>query len=222
MSLRSFIKKEKRWKKLRLKRGSYLVEAALTLPVFILSVIALALLISIISVCENISMVTALEMRDFTTSVSARNYLNSVSLCKQIEKSVSEECEKLTDFQVKEAKLFYQKNEIDDLIGIVTESRFTVDNPIGIYGKIQFEEKLVVRGYTGALQDSAPLAESEFRKTGRSEPVIVYPKYGKRYHRKSCRYAKEEYAGEKYQLEMEKEDAVRKGFTGCLVCGGGT
>ena len=48
------------------QRGSYIAEAALTLPVFILCVIALALIIRIIAICENIGFVTAAEARDIS------------------------------------------------------------------------------------------------------------------------------------------------------------
>ena len=54
MNLRKLIKKQEPKKKRRSKRGSYLVEAALTLPVFILCIVALALLIRVIGICENI------------------------------------------------------------------------------------------------------------------------------------------------------------------------
>lgn len=39
------------------------MEAALTLPVFILCIVALALLIRVIGICENISYVTCQETR---------------------------------------------------------------------------------------------------------------------------------------------------------------
>ena len=54
MNLRKLIKKQEPKKKRRSKRGSYLVEAALTLPVFILCIVALALVIRVIGICENI------------------------------------------------------------------------------------------------------------------------------------------------------------------------
>ena len=55
MNLKRFIK---------CRRGSFVAEAALTLPVFILCVTALALIIRIVAVCENITAVTAGEVRD--------------------------------------------------------------------------------------------------------------------------------------------------------------
>ena len=55
------------------QKGSYIVEAALTLPVFILCVTALALIIRIIAVCENIGFVTSAEARDISIA--------EISLC---------------------------------------------------------------------------------------------------------------------------------------------
>ena len=40
-------------------------------------------------------------------------------------------------------------------------------------------------------------------------------------HRTSCRYAKQKYGEQEYKIEMEREDAKAKGYTPCLVCGGG-
>ena len=76
------------------QKGSYIAEAALTLPVFIICVTAMALIIRIIAVCENIGFVTAAEARDIS--------LASVSLCaeKNIEKRVCEENPRLTDWRI--------------------------------------------------------------------------------------------------------------------------
>ena len=69
MNLQKLMTKRARNKRSRHKRGSYLVEAALTLPVFILCVIALALVIRIIGICENL--VKAMPFEGATTFVDA-------------------------------------------------------------------------------------------------------------------------------------------------------
>ena len=200
---------------IRNRRGSYIAEAALTLPVFILCVTALALIIRIIAVCENIGFVTALEARDIS--------LSSVSLCteKNIEKRVCEENPRLTDFRITNLDYLYSDGNIDDLIGINSISIFTVDNPAGIYGQIEFTQGLLLRGFTGACRGEEPLSEEDFTGYEKSQPVIVFPKYGIRYHVKTCRYVEREYDGQEYRLEMELEDAKLKGYTACLICGGG-
>ena len=197
------------------QKGSYIAEAALKLPVLILCVTALALIIRIIAVCENIGFVTSAEARDIS--------LAEISLCteKNIEKRVCEENPRLTDFRVTNMDYLFSDGNIDDLIGIDTRSIFNVDNPVGIHGQIEFTQGLLFRGFTGACRREEPLSESEFTEYKKSQPVVVFPKYGIRYHTKDCRYVKQEYEGQEYRLEMEMEDAKLKGYTPCLICKGG-
>lgn len=206
MNLRRIIKNRK---------GSYIAEAALTLPVFILCVIALSLIVRIIAVCENIGFVTASEARDIS--------LAKLSLCteKIIEERMYEENPKLSDFRITNLDYLYSDGNIDDLIGIRSKSIFTVENPVGIYGKIEFTQGLLLRGFTGTLRKEKPLDESQFTEYDKSRPVVIFPRYGIRYHTGTCRYVKQEYEGNEYRLEMELEDAKLKGYTPCLVCGGG-
>ena len=91
MTLRNGIKKQ--LEKRKEQQGSYLVEAALTLPVFIISVTALILITTIISICEDVSFVTALEMRDINMQVY--NQTKSISLCNRLENSVLKNCKKI-------------------------------------------------------------------------------------------------------------------------------
>lgn len=64
-----------------------------------------------------------------------------------------------------------------------------------------------------------PLDEADFQTGGASQDVIIFPRYGTRYHRRTCFYVAERYKGE-YSREMEEEDAVRKGYLPCKICGG--
>ena len=64
-----------------------------------------------------------------------------------------------------------------------------------------------------------PLDEVDFQTGGASQDVILFPRYGTRYHRRTCFYVAERYKGE-YSREMEEEDAVRKGYLPCKICGG--
>ena len=165
------------------RRGSYIVEAAMSLPVFILCIIALALVIRIIAICENIGFVSAAEIKEIDLTASSK--------------------------------------DIDDLIGVQSEAVFKVENPIGIHGKISFTQKILTRAFTGTLQDAEPLPESEFKRNAKSVRIVIFPKYGERYHVKSCYYVKRYDEGEAYKLEMERDDAAAKGYTPCKVCRGG-
>ena len=63
------------------RKGSYIVEAAIFLPILILSVSALILIIRITGICENICFSTAQDV--IKMDLEAYKYKNSVSLCKE-------------------------------------------------------------------------------------------------------------------------------------------
>jgi len=130
----------------RSKRGSYLVEAVMTLPVCILALVALALVIRMVGICETIGYVSASELKNAALSP---NIMSTVSLCREIELKVKEECEMVSDFEVKDLDYMYRAGNIDDLISLRSGAGFRVDNPAGIHGKIQFTLKLAARGFTG-------------------------------------------------------------------------
>lgn len=209
---------KKSTKKVKNREGSYIVEASLTLPVFILAVAALLSIIIIISICENICFATALEMKE--ASLRAYSMNETVSLCQKIEKEVLKSCDRLSDFQIKKSRYFFWDSsmEVYDLICIEGEASFNVENSIGIDGQILFDGKLMTRGFTGAMQNSYGLSEAGFNG-GRAQSVWIFPKYGEKYHGQNCIYIKN--ADDKDNvISIQKEDAERKGYTACTICGG--
>lgn len=202
-------------KKINDKRGSYIVEAALTLPVLIICVCALVLTIKIISCCENMCFATAEEMLNI--DLEAYKFNNAVSLCKDIEERLKKE--DVSDFKITRFRYLYNQGGMTDLVAFEAKAKFKVVNAVGINGEIEFEEKLLTRGFTGTLQGGEALRETDFCKDISSCKVFVFPKYGVRYHRESCKYVRQ-YGEEACKLKMEKEDAKRKGYTPCKACGG--
>lgn len=209
---------QKTMRELKKRTGSYLIEAVLTLPICILAIVALALIIQVISICQSISFITAKETRN--ASLYTETFMYTVSLCNKIEDSVLKECGALTDFRVKKVDYPRKMGNIDDLIGITTQAQFTVENPVGIHGEIVFTEKLLSRGFTGALQDASPLEEAAFHQSGSSQKVLVFLRYGEKFHKSSCTIVKREAENQNTALEMDREDAVRKGYTACRLCCG--
>lgn len=201
------------------RKGSYLTEAALTLPLMILSFAALALIVNIIASCENIGFVTSCQMKKhllFDGSI-----FNTVSLCRNLEAEISEQCPQVTDFHIKSVRSGYQNGGVYDLISITTETSFRVISSVGIGGGVTFKEKLMARAYTGSLQDSAPLEEAAFTKGGPAKDVIIYPKYGERFHKDACGIVQQQKEDGNTGWTMDYEEAKRQGFTPCQICGGG-
>lgn len=176
----------------------------MVLPVFILVFTALALVIGFIGRCENAvfeecRIIHTLDMKAPELLPKARS----------------------SGYRLYDMRYLYSDGTGDDLISMCAGTDLGIEYPFGISGKIDFRLKVLSRGFTGSVQESGTLSESDFSDGSVSEKVVIFPKYGERYHRKGCRYVKQEYAGEEVKLEMERRDAVLKGYTPCLVCGGG-
>ena len=182
------------------RKGSYLVEASMTLPVLILCICAMALLIHVIAICENIGFSTAEALH--------------------LRQKILKENPRITKFTVKKFRYLYEENGISDLIRLQTEADFTVENPVGIRGKINFQETLIARGFTGKQENGKGLSAEDFARNENSQKVWIFPKYGLRYHKASCRYVRDYSGGTEYQMELEAEDAKSRGFTPCTICGG--
>lgn len=189
------------------KRGSYIVEAAISMPVFILCIIAIALIINIIAECENIGFQSAKGMHIISAGTETAKVTALTEVAELADKH--------------RLRTNITAGGIDELLELRTESEFKVKNPIGIKGKISFTQQLRARAFTGKLENASPLPAAEFQKNEKSVPVVIFPKYGKRFHTSGCRYTTQNYSGKEYKIEMEKEDAEAKGYTPCLVCGGG-
>ena len=175
----------------------------MSLPVFIICVLSLALVIRILASIEGI-------VFDQT-----RMLHNMQMRAPEMFQSVKGEKYKVKDFDY-----LFKKYGIEDLISLDTEGNYRVENPVGVKGRIDVDMKILLRGFTGAVQYSGTLSEEDFHE-GDSRIVVIFPKYGIRYHSKECRYAVQSYHGEEIKLEMQKRDAELKGYTPCLSCGGG-
>ncbi len=196
----------------RMKKGSYVVEAALILPVLIVSVCALILIVRIIAVCEMTVFLTSDKMID--SSLEIEKIFNGVSLCRELENELDEYC----DFKITRFSFCNQKEGIDDLLTIEAVADFKVYNPLGINGSIRFKEKIRGRAFSGNRQEGKRLDESEFMNAQASEVVYVFPAYGIRFHANNCMYVKNHIKDRSNVLEMEKEDASGKGYTQCKIC----
>ena len=248
--------KEKNLFRLRFnKKGSYIVEAAMSMPVFILCIVAIALIINIISICENIGFCNAKEMHEVAaaayvsdaarsvagsrgTGVSTAGSVDSAPAADSaasgasgaadaaarrlsLQSSVAAANPKVGKYKVTNFKYRYTDGEISDLIAMSSKADFRVANPIGINGNITFTQSILSRAFVGKTEDADPLPISEFQKNADSCTVVIFPKYGIKFHSTSCRYVKQEYEGDEYKLSMERDDAEAKGYKACSICNGG-
>ena len=70
------------------------------------------------------------------------------------------------------------------------------------------------------FENSSPLESGEFTRKGAAAEVVVFPRYGERFHRPQCRYVKTFSEKGSSKLVMDKREAQMRGYTPCQICGG--
>lgn len=246
------------------KKGSYIVEAVLIMPIFILAVLTLISIIPIMSTCENIIFAATDEMR--AESLNSVFISNPLRLQNRVEKRIQSENPKLTSCTVNSMMYRYKKAGINDLITLRGNIYFEERNPFGLFGKVDFDFKITGRAFTGTEARQVPLLREEFEKQKEAEPVFIFPNSGKKYHNKDCTYIKanchmnylnreikKRYKAckkcgaskvsmgtpvycftkngkvyhlgkckvvKRYYIKIDREDALKKGYTPCSKCGG--
>lgn len=202
------------------RKGSFLTEAALALPVMIIGIIALALIINVIAACETIGFAASCGLKK-AAFLNQNTIVNTVSLCSEIETRVDNQWPNLTQFKVRIVRKDFESGGIEELTSVSSAARFHVLHTSGIGGDAEFTSKLMARTFTGTLQDASPLDTEAFTQGGTARNVLVYPKYGERYHTETCSIVKQQNEAENPGWNMDLEEAVRQNYTACMLCGGG-
>ena len=248
----------------RNKKGSYIVEASVILPVFLLAVIMLISIIPVIATCEGITYAAGEEMR--RVMAEAAFVKAPASLPVSAAARAKSENHNLTSLRTRGYRYLYSDAGIDDLITYKFRGNFSMRNPLGLYSKIRFDGTITGRAYTGSIHDDEPAGKDELVQDDAYIPVYVFPNWGKCYHGRKCTFVKancqqvylsqdirrrfhacplcgagkagigspvfcffesgEAYhrAGchsvDRYYIEMNKKDAISKGYGACSKCGG--
>ena len=244
------------------RRGSYILEAAIIVPIFVISLLMFIGIIPVISTCENIVFSTVDELRAEDAKSALRE--SGIELPAILKTRVHAENRNVTSFHITSYRYLYSNHGIDDLISVRSKAKFSIANPIGLMSDVNFGAEVVSRAFTGVRRSEEANSREEIADEDDSEIVYVFPQEGIRYHKSGCRYlksncvlatlsqkVKKKYhpcplcdartipvgsqvflftaAGEayhrgscksvdKYYIEMEKKDAVERGYTPCTIC----
>lgn len=192
------------------KRGSYIVEATIVVPVFILAVLMLISIIPIAASCENVIFSSADELR--LESVKSAFRKNRAALPVSVQLRVRAENPKISAYQVRGFRYLYEEAEIEDLMSLRFRAMFKEKNPLGLFSGVTFDGKITGRAFTGKLHREAP------GEGGEEEQKIVYifPEWGERYHGKQCTYVKANCKLVYLSQETEKK------YAPCKLCNAGS
>lgn len=176
--------KNMKWLK-HTKAGSYIVEAVIVVPVFIMAVLMLITIVPIIASCENAAFAAADEMSLETMKSVYRE--NPLALPAVVRHRMTEENPKMTSYRNREYRYLYTEKEIDDLISLKFRVIFEEKNPMGLFSRVVFDGRVTARAFTGKIHKEPPMADADEED---DKIVYIFPEWGKRYHGKNCTYVK--------------------------------
>ena len=168
------------------KRGSYIVESAIALPILIISLTLMISIIRLLTGIEESSFIMADEMK--AESIRS-HFIKSKATCRyNVNKRIGENCKIYSRY------VFNIRNDRSTVVGLKDTFRgelnanFSAQNPLlPIKGK-KIKLYVVSRRFTGASNSADPMSEAEFMRDGKSEQVYVFPHEGMRYHNGNCKF----------------------------------
>lgn len=161
------------------KKGSYIVETAVILPAFIITMLLLIGIIPAIRTWENMNFGIAEELRlEMAKKVIIKT---PASLPLMLNVRVRKENPALESFKIDEYRHLYSEHGMDDLVSVSFEGRIDKRNPLGAISSMKYNGKLMGRAFSGTYYGG---------KDSGGPTVYVFPEAGTRYHDKNCRYLK--------------------------------
>lgn len=167
------------------KRGSYLTEAAISLPVFLTAVIVLNSVILMYACIEDCSFIAANEMRRCAAEAVIAD--TSVTMPYRIKKEVMSKHSQIESAYIVDSGFRTERWGIDELLIVDLRMRLKTGNPLGIKASADYDLSLAARAYVGRTRDDNAMSADEFADEG-AEPVYIFPSRGERYHAKGCTF----------------------------------
>lgn len=168
------------------KKGSYLVEAAITLPIFIIAVICLSSIILMYACIEDCNFIAANEIRKGASEAMLADTGRLASY--RIKKEIIDEHSLVESAMLTDNGYRVTRWDIDELIAVSVLMKMNSKNPIGLLSKAEYEVSMVTRAYVGRFRGYDAMGADEFGSDG--DAVFIFPKRGEKYHKEGCRHLK--------------------------------
>lgn len=185
------------------RKGMYIVEASVILPLFIAAMVMVISIIPLITTCENVVFSAADEMR--LESAKAGIGGTGVLLPVSISARVQSENTGISTFSVNSYRTGVTRNGIDDLICMRFTARLNGRSSLIAVNGISFKGNLTSRAFTGSVHTVSDDVDETI--------VYIFPEDGVRFHRKGCRYLEAH-----CHLAVLSQDLMDK-YHPCPLCG---
>lgn len=166
------------------KKGSYILEASISLPIF---------MIALVVVCSIFLMYQGIEEANFILGCELRRgaaeaiYLDSGAIIPpRLQADIRSANSHIDDLTIKDYGYRVSRFGQDELIAIKYGMRMRTNSPLNIASEASYELGLVTRAYVGKERDLDNMSIEEMMADGSA--VYIFPKRGEKYHSKGCSF----------------------------------
>lgn len=196
------------------ERGSYTLEAAIFLPLFIVGILTLGFTIRIISTAENITFDAVDEAR--LASTYAYNLPVDPFFSGNVESRIINENKAASSVKVEGFRYLYQSWVSDGLISFRLDYWVGTGLPLGMVDGMKQTQQFRCRGFIGRSEEGTPIPFDEMERNNAATMVWVFPEGGERYHVKSCTFISS------YPVQMILNQDIRDRYAPCEKCDSST
>ena len=166
------------WKMLVNKKGMYILEASIIMPLFIASMVMMISIIPVITACENVVFSASDELR--LDSAKAAFIDDGILSPAAIYGRVTSENSRISTFSIDSYRQGVTRNGIDELITVKFTAGFRNGISLIPVNGIKFSGNLTSRAFTGSTHTVESDSDDSI--------VYVFPEDGVRFHNLGCRY----------------------------------
>lgn len=191
------------------KKGSYLVEAAISLPVFVIAVITMSSVILMYACIEDCTFIAANELRRGAAEAAVAD--TSIALPYRIRRNIKDDHSQIRSVRLTDAGFRCERWGIDELLLVGFRLRLRTNNPLGIRAAADYDLSLATRAYVGRERDESNMTAEEFADED-AEAVFIFPKRGERYHSEGCAFLRAA------STPAALSGSIRSRYRSCPLC----
>ncbi|MGI6203892.1 MAG: hypothetical protein ACOYJH_01210 [Anaerovoracaceae bacterium] len=192
------------------KRGYYMVEAAIFLPLFIIGVLTIGCFVKVIGVTENVIFAGCDEARYCAQEAYVHNTAPELKV--MLGNRVMKENSDLEKASVSGIRYRYGGYGISDLISFDINYAVRVNLPVKMTETRSRKVRITCRAFVGADPENGPMGFAAMENDGDARTVYVFPQGGECYHKLSCTYVSSK------PVQVTLNNGIRKKYGACGLC----